>query len=641
MENKYIFSSIFISVLLVIFISGCVDQTELPTDQEDTFSTFKSAQDFKEYIKQSGFDGSFMGNLAGSARTVGRVSGTEQMAETMAKGGAVDSAQPERVSETNVQVLGIDEPDIVKTDGNNIYFSMDNYWGNSETKIISAFPVENLSLFSEIDRSGKLFLKDDVLIVFSRNEIYGYDVSDPSSPEEKWEIEMNGSLIDARLYEDKIYLVTQNKIDQYSPCPIRPFTVGGKPITVSCGDIYHPSKSVPIDLTYNAIALDPASGEIGKRVSFVGSTGKSVVYMSKNGIYVTYTYSEDPVEILYGFFEENADIIPSNVLNRIENLRTYDISPKAKLTELQVIMEEYINSMSEEKRMKFENEFQNRMNDYYDKHKRKFEKTGIAKIDLESMDVVSNGNIPGSLLNQFSLDEYENNLRIATTVGRGDKSVNDVYVLDKNLNIMSSVKDLGETERIYSVRFMGDKGYVVTYRRIDPFYVLDLSEPSNPEMKGKLKIPGYSSYLHPLNGNKILGIGEEDNKVKISLFDVSDPENPQEIDKYSIDEYWSEVSKTHHAFLLDKKHEIFFLPGSKGGYIFSYTEDEIKLERVVSTHQAKRAIYINDYLYILSQEEIVVLDENNWKEVDDLELDFELNNPYRKDGGIPVEVDVR
>ncbi|MFB6076360.1 MAG: beta-propeller domain-containing protein, partial [Candidatus Aenigmatarchaeota archaeon] len=270
-----------------------------------------------------------------------------------------------------------------------------------------------------------------------------------------------------------------------------------------------------------------------------------------------------------------------------------------------------------------------------------FEKTGIAKIDLESMDVVSNGNIPGSLLNQFSLDEYENNLRIATTVGRGDKSVNDVYVLDKNLNIMSSVKDLGETERIYSVRFMGDKGYVVTYRRIDPFYVLDLSEPSNPEMKGKLKIPGYSSYLHPLNENKILGIGEEDNKVKISLFDVSKPEDPQEIDKYSLDEYWSEVSNTHHAFLLDKKHKIFFLPGNKGGYIFSYTGDEIGLEKVVSTSQAKRAIYIDDYLYILSQEEVVVLDENNWKEVDDLELDFELNNPYIKDGGIPVEVDVR
>ncbi|MFB6076481.1 MAG: beta-propeller domain-containing protein, partial [Candidatus Aenigmatarchaeota archaeon] len=389
MKNKYIFSSIFISVLLVIFISGCVDQTELPTDEEDTLSTFKSTQDFKEYIEQSGFDGSFMGNLAGSTRTVGRVSGTEQMAEAMPKGGAVDSAQPERVSETNVQVLGIDEPDIVKTDGINIYFSMNNYWRGSETKIINAFPVENLSLSSEIDRSGELFLKDDNLVIFSRDEIHGYDISDPSSPEERWEIEINGSLVDARLYEDNIYLVTQNRIDQYSPCPIRPLVVGGKPITIGCGDIYHPSRPVPIDLTYSAMTLDPDSGEIGETVSFIGSTGKSVVYMSTNGIYVTYTYSEDPVEILYGFFEENADIISSNVLNRIENLRTYDISPKAKLTELQVIMEEYINSMSKEERMKFENEFQNRMDDYYDKHKREFEKTGIAKIDLESMDVVS------------------------------------------------------------------------------------------------------------------------------------------------------------------------------------------------------------------------------------------------------------
>ena len=94
------------------------------------------------------------------------------------------------------------------------------------------------------------------------------------------------------------------------------------------------------------------------------------------------------------------------------------------------------------------------------------------------------------------------------------------------MKIEGSVVDLGQGERIYSVRFIEDKGYVVTFKQVDPFYVLDLSDPMNPEKKGELKIPGYSSYLHPITKDKILGIGEENNKVKISLFDVSDPADP-------------------------------------------------------------------------------------------------------------------
>ncbi|MEA3560689.1 MAG: beta-propeller domain-containing protein, partial [Candidatus Omnitrophota bacterium] len=94
-----------------------------------------------------------------------------------------------------------------------------------------------------------------------------------------------------------------------------------------------------------------------------------------------------------------------------------------------------------------------------------------------------------------------------------------------------------------------------------------------PELKGELKIPGYSSYLHPINKDRILGMGKEGSKVKVSLFDVELASNPKEADKYILDEYWSDVLNTHHAFLLDAKHKIFFLPGHKGGYIFSYEKN--------------------------------------------------------------------
>ncbi len=316
-------------------------------------------------------------------------------------------------------------------------------------------------------------------------------------------------------------------------------------------------------------------------------------------------------------------------MQKIKNLEGYDISEQAKLTELQLILQKFENTLNEDEKMKIQNELNNRMTDYYKEHKRELEKTGIVKIGLENLDIKASGSVPGHPLNQFSLDEYEGNLRIAITVGdtwswmitgaRGE-SANDVYVLDPSLKIKGEVKDLGLSERIYSARFIEDKGYLVTFRQTDPFYVLDLRNPENPQLKGELKIPGYSSYLHPISKDKILGIGEEQGQVKLSLFDVSSPENPVEKDKYNLDEYWSEVSSTHHAFLMDGKHEIFFLPGSKGGYVFSYKNDELKLEKTVSKISARRAIYINDYLYVIGDDMMVVLNEQDWSKVNSIEF---------------------
>ena len=137
-------------------------------------------------------------------------------------------------------------------------------------------------------------------------------------------------------------------------------------------------------------------------------------------------------------------------------------------------------------------------------------------------------------------------------------------------------------------------------------------------MKGELKIPGYSSYLHPISKDIILGIGKENQQVKLSLFNVASLENPKEIDKYLLDESWSEVLSTHHAFLLDKKHNIFFLPGSKGGYIFSYESNKLKLVKAISQISAKRALFINDYLYIIGDDKITIINEIDWEKVNEL-----------------------
>lgn len=601
---------------------------------------FSSEEDFKVYLQEAELG--YLGGWGGMAMDGGMARPVPLALQELEF--EVKGALPERVSETTVQVLGIDEPDIVKTDGKEIYFSsgksyyQTRFWEivppkiTGKTKIIKSFPPADLAIEAEIDKTGDLLLYKDILVIFSGDEIYGYDVSDPESPEKEWtiELESNNFVVGARLYKDKIYLITRTRIDSYHPCPIRPLSVEGVPLEIKCIDIYHPVAKVPVDVTYNAMIFNPDSGKIENTVSFVGSSNSSIVYMSETGLYITYSYYESTIKFYSNFFKEECrDIVPNWVIEKLEKLQGYDISDAAKFTEFTIILEKYYNSLSDDERLRMQNEFANRMEDYYKKHKRDFETTGIAKIGLDEFEISATGNVPGRPLNQFSLDEYNDYLRIATTVGEGtlwwgfggtQESANDVYILNENLERTGSIQDLGLEERIYSVRFIEDKGYIVTFRQIDPFFVLDLSNPKKPELKGELKIPGYSSYLHPITKDKILGMGKEGSKVKISLFDVSRPEKPTETDKYTLDEYWSDILNTHHAFLLDKKHEIFFLPGSRGGYVFSYKENRLELTKAVSDIRARRAIYIDDYLYVIGDDKIVVLNELDWERVNEIEF---------------------
>lgn len=647
--------TVFLLVSRIFHIPTTIPTPALPPiSKPKAIEKFASAEDFKFYLKETeeGGDIGGLGMVGFRPLQRGLIDfGVEPMITLETAPGAEKKAVPERVSETTVQVAGIDEPDIVKTDGREIYFSPSfpsirppmilpalperstpqveriPPAPRAQTKVIKAFPPADLDLEVRIERTGELLLADGVLIIFSGDTIYGYDISDPTKPERKWDIELESKnrIVGARLYKDKIYLVTQTQIDTYNPCPIRPLSVNGDPLSIKCIEIYHPVANVPVDVTYTAMIIDPSDGEVKDRVSFVGSSGTSIVYMSENAIYATYSYFESLLDFFYGFFKsETSDLVPSSIIFKVEKLRGYDISDTSKMMELETILKQWQSSLDDDERLRVENELSNRMENYYKKNRRELEKTGIVKIGLDKFKVQTTGHVPGRPLNQFSLDEYKGNLRVATTVGDGmlgrGESANDVYVLDQNLKIVGSVKDMGLTERIYSVRFIEDKGYVVTFRQIDPFYVLDLSNPEKPELKGELKIPGYSSYLHPITKDKILGIGKEGSKVKISLFDVSDPEDPAEADKYLMEESWSDILNTHHAFLLDAKRRIFFLPGSRGGYVFSYRGDRLNLEKAVSNIHARRAIYINNYLYIIGDDKLVILNETDWTQVNQLEF---------------------
>jgi uncharacterized secreted protein with C-terminal beta-propeller domain len=266
---------------------------------------------------------------------------------------------------------------------------------------------------------------------------------------------------------------------------------------------------------------------------------------------------------------------------------------------------------------------------------------------------LAKGEVAGYLKNQFAMDEYSGNLRVATTsdvwTTRGQYEYNNVFVLDGAMKTIGSLTHIAEQEKIYSTRFIGDRLYMVTFKRIDPFFVIDLSTPASPKILGKLKIPGYSDYLHPYDKNHIIGIGKETattewggvstQGLKLALFDVSDVEHPKQIDTVEIGDSGTDSAALtdHRAFLFDKNKNLLVIPARVvkqidmpekysgdqqriwyGAYVFGVTpETGFVLRGTVehstsggyawygSPNEVKRSLYIGDTLYTLSQKQIL------------------------------------
>ena len=200
-------------------------------------------------------------------------------------------------------------------------------------------------------------------------------------------------------------------------------------------------------------------------------------------------------------------------------------------------------------------------------------RTSVHRFDISGVEAEyeASGEVLGVIHNQFSLSEHDGYLRIVTTTGDpwGEESESQVRVLSTDGDVLvevGSVGDIGRGENVQSVRFAGDVGYVVTFRQIDPFYTIDLSDPTNPEILGELKIPGFSSYLHPISDTMVLGVGsdaDEDGRVtgaKVSLFDVSDLAEPREVAVWTAPDGWNDVGWDHRAFLWWAPEELAVIP---------------------------------------------------------------------------------
>jgi uncharacterized secreted protein with C-terminal beta-propeller domain len=254
---------------------------------------------------------------------------------------------------------------------------------------------------------------------------------------------------------------------------------------------------------------------------------------------------------------------------------------------------------------------------------------GIYKFALgtDRVPLEATGAVPGWVLNQFSMDEEDGFLRIATTSWRGDLA-NNVFVLGQagdQLHVVGSLTDLGLGERLYAARFLGDRGFLVTFRQVDPLFTLDLSDPRNPQLVGELEVPGYSSYLHPVGEDYLIGLGRYADPatgrvqgVQLSLFDVSDLANPARLAAYQFaSDTWgsfSEAEWDHHAFSYFPEHDTLTVPLGLNWWetaslqVFGITpQDGIQFRGQIEHDSAvRRSFQIGDYLYSVSDATIKV-----------------------------------
>ena len=243
------------------------------------------------------------------------------------------------------------------------------------------------------------------------------------------------------------------------------------------------------------------------------------------------------------------------------------------------------------------------------------------------------GSFAGYLNDTFSIDEYQGKLRVVTT----DGDTNAVYVMNESLEITGAIEDLAKDERVYSARFIGDTGYFVTFRETDPLFSVDLSDPENPRIIGELKIPGFSEYLHFYGEDRLLGIGmaADENTgategVKLTMFDISDRTDVKEEATYVIeDAYGTDVAYDYKAVLADPQKNLigFAAYGIRGEdyYLFTYEEETgfvCRLQEEINGNSSggTRGLYIGDTLYVIRGNVIEAYDLANSKKSGDIIL---------------------
>ncbi|MFA4891663.1 MAG: beta-propeller domain-containing protein, partial [Candidatus Gracilibacteria bacterium] len=541
-----------------------------------------------------------------------------------AEGGAEGGTE---FSTTNIQVEGVDEADIIKNDDQYVYVLKDN-----TVRIVEAYPptsmaeVESVTFANAYFYPSEMYVDGDQLIVIGNTsdymgyfledagdqvytemvEVYIFDISDRSNAVLERQLAFEGYYSTSRKVDDMLYVVTNKYMDYW----------------VDWSEL-EDEEILPL---YADTGEDEVLTACGcSDVMFVPGAETSD-YMVVTGIPLDDVTSEVETEVVLGY--------SGAVYASRDNL---------------YVTEPYYSSA-------FWNAWDGVWTD----------ETIIHKIRLgqNNMAYLGSGIVPGRTLNQFSMDENDGYFRIATTQGstwdETNPSTNNLYILDGDLTVAGKVEGLAPGEEIYSARFIGDRAYMVTFKTVDPLFVIDVEDPKAPKVLGELKIPGYSDYLHPYDEDHLIGFGldtdaftEEEMEemgmegawfqgIKLAMFDVTDVANPQELHKVVIGDRgtYSELSWNHKALLFDKDKGIIAFPITvaeipqdvkdfgvdnwvygdytfQGAYIYDVSvEDGFELRGTIThydnfdaeynyqydyTKWVDRILYIGNYFYTVSQ----------------------------------------
>lgn len=495
-------------------------------------------------------------------------------------------------STTNIQVAGVDESDIAKTDGEYLYIA-----SYDRVTIVKAYPPSDLANVTVLDIEDILGFKTEnasasvsgvylygakLVVILSyydwrnptgdyaeyaallwssmRSVVSVFDIENVSAPNLMFSYGVSGYALTSRMIGSYVYLVGQSAVLLLDKQPYLPLVWDGSSSEeINVRDIYYDSETRDASVFMNLLAVDVVDGDHAANTILAGYA--STVYMSLDAMYLTIQKWSGEMLVV------ETDSAPVDEVSS---------------------------------------------------------RTTIYKVAVDKLMMVNvaKGEVRGWLLNQFSMDEKDGYLRMATTT-RWTSPESAVYVLDSDLVVVGSLTGLAPNERIYSARFLGDTLYLVTFRQIDPFFVIDLGDPVHPLVLGELKNPGFSSYLHPVDEDHVLGIGSENGSVKISLYNVSDPTNPIEQSKCLLP-YWSWTSATydHKAVLFDFEKRLLVIPvwtsfyeqdytnwtQWSGTYLFNVSADDgISVKGTVAqggtnaVDSVLRALYIGDTLYTVSQ----------------------------------------
>ncbi len=461
-------------------------------------------------------------------------------------------------SGTNVQVAGVDELDMVKTDGTYIYIA-----SQDSVSILLAYPAASMRVVSRIALGNEtaalmggnasasvtgLFLDGSRLVVVGQAFLTGgygtgtwgavgggpalvarlspvypapertfaflFDVSDPATPVLLHSVSVTGWTSTGRMVGGIVYLVATEWIPAVNGTYLLPQAcTDGTCTTLAPDQVYHDPESIdPWDYT-NVLAVNVTTA--ASNVMSIITGGWSVLYMSPSAMYLAF-YKWIAVPLMV-----SGPLIPQS------------------------------NSGW----------------------------TTIYKLSTEGLAIAASGsgNVPGTLLNQYAMDEWNGYLRVATTVRSFTQDTtsvsNGVYVFDGEMRLVGSVAGMAPGESIFAVRFVEDRAYVVTYRNIDPLFVIDLSDPAHPSVSGYLEMPGFSDYLYPLDANHLIGLGKaatgpiSDNwswyqGLKLALYNVTDPTAPRETANVTIGDRGSDSAALYdpHAFLYIPSREYVVLP---------------------------------------------------------------------------------